>query len=70
MTSLENTATLSDEVKTLPGTQTVVLCRSCPHAQDVHDAIALRYCAATHETTISRGCICRGGMTDSDYPPD
>jgi hypothetical protein len=69
MTSLDTNLTFGDDVKTLAATSTLVLCRSCPHAQDVHDAIALRYCAATRETTLSRGCICRGGMADGDDDP-
>jgi hypothetical protein len=37
----------------------VAICTSCPHPQDAHDAIAARYCAASHDTAITRGCICR-----------
>jgi hypothetical protein len=37
----------------------IAICTSCPHPQDAHDAIAARYCAASHDTAITRGCICR-----------
>ena len=40
-------------------TEAVTYCASCPHSQDEHDATALRYCAATFKTVLSRGCICR-----------
>jgi hypothetical protein len=36
----------------------VEICNSCPHARDAHDAIAARYCAASHDTGTVRGCIC------------
>jgi hypothetical protein len=32
-------------------------CR-CGHRTDVHDTIALRYCAATKTAALTRGCIC------------
>lgn len=31
----------------------------CPHAMSDHDAIGLRFCRATLNGAITRGCICR-----------
>ena len=31
----------------------------CGHPFDLHDAIATRYCNATAEGNLSRGCVCR-----------
>jgi hypothetical protein len=33
-------------------------CATCPHANERHDAIALRFCAATMVQALNRGCIC------------
>jgi hypothetical protein len=35
-------------------------CDVCPHPVGDHDAIALRFCRATRNTAITRGCVCRG----------
>jgi hypothetical protein len=34
-------------------------CDVCPHAMSDHDAIGLRFCRATLNGAITRGCICR-----------
>ena len=34
-------------------------CSTCPHPLEQHDAIALRYCAATMAAALGRGCICQ-----------
>lgn len=34
-------------------------CTGCAHSVEVHDSIALRYCAATLSSALSRGCICQ-----------
>jgi hypothetical protein len=34
-------------------------CARCGHPMSRHDAIALRYCQATHRTDPGRTCICR-----------
>jgi hypothetical protein len=36
------------------------MCSTCPHLLDRHDALALRYCAATMASALTRGCICGG----------
>lgn len=38
----------------------VITCPSCPHRVEDHDAIGLRYCAATLQMTMTRGCVCKG----------
>lgn len=37
----------------------VPTCDMCSHPVEFHDAIALRYCAATASSALSRGCMCR-----------
>lgn len=34
-------------------------CDMCSHADEYHDLIATRYCAATASSALSRGCVCR-----------
>jgi hypothetical protein len=34
-------------------------CAACPHPLAHHDAIGLRFCAATTAGAVVRGCICR-----------
>jgi len=34
-------------------------CMACDHSPDTHDKIALRFCNATVERALTRGCICR-----------
>jgi hypothetical protein len=31
---------------------------ACGHPIDTHDAVALRYCAATASGDLQRGCVC------------
>jgi hypothetical protein len=33
-------------------------CEMCPHALSAHDAISLRFCAATLAAALTRGCVC------------
>jgi hypothetical protein len=50
---------ITTDIAEVEQTEGVTYCASCPHSQDEHDATALRYCAATLNTVLSRGCICR-----------
>ena len=34
-------------------------CDVCPHPHAVHDAIAARFCSATSNGAIARGCVCQ-----------
>jgi len=34
-------------------------CHVCPHAMVGHDAISSRFCTATFNGALTRGCICR-----------
>ena len=34
-------------------------CGVCPHPQAGHDAIAARFCTATSDGAIARGCVCQ-----------
>ena len=34
-------------------------CDVCPHPRADHDAIASRFCSATGNGAIARGCVCR-----------
>ena len=36
---------------------------SCGHHDDAHDVIATRFCAATRDGALTRGCICHPGPT-------
>jgi len=40
------------------GNDTAVACTACAHAADAHDPIGLRYCSATLEGGLDRGCVC------------
>ncbi|MGZ4506132.1 MAG: RGCVC family protein [Blastococcus sp.] len=33
-------------------------CPACPHPLADHDAISLRYCAASKAIAAARGCVC------------
>jgi hypothetical protein len=33
-------------------------CGSCPHPLSAHDAISLRFCRATRDGDLPRGCAC------------
>jgi len=34
-------------------------CDACPHPTADHDRIGLRFCSATREGALTRGCACR-----------
>jgi hypothetical protein len=34
-------------------------CDVCPHPRADHDAIAARFCSATGDGAIARGCVCQ-----------
>jgi hypothetical protein len=34
-------------------------CDACPHGVTHHDAIGLRFCRATRNSALDRGCVCR-----------
>ncbi len=36
-----------------------VACDVCPHGLDSHDAIGRRFCQATLDRALTRGCACR-----------
>ncbi len=42
-----------------PATAPPTTCAACPHPAAGHDAISRRYCAATVDASLTRGCICR-----------
>lgn len=45
--------------RTVPaGTTAEGTCEMCPHALRSHDAISLRFCAATRAAAMTRGCVC------------
>lgn len=33
-------------------------CGTCPHPLSAHDAISLRFCRATRDGDLPRGCAC------------
>jgi hypothetical protein len=43
----------------LPETRGAAVCAVCPHPLPDHDAIGLRFCAATTGGAFDRGCVCR-----------
>ncbi|MDN3352004.1 RGCVC family protein [Actinomadura sp. DC4] len=47
--------TRTNEKTTKPDDET--LC-ACGHPADAHDAVAVRYCAATASSALTRGCVC------------
>jgi hypothetical protein len=56
----------ADGVEQIQDAQALTYCSSCPHPQDAHDAIAVRFCAAPLQMVTSRRRICRGDMVDAD----
>jgi hypothetical protein len=40
-----------------PGAQAT--CDVCPHPAAAHDVIGRRFCDATLQSALTRGCICR-----------
>ncbi|HWO64995.1 MAG TPA: RGCVC family protein [Umezawaea sp.] len=39
-------------------TTTAASCGSCPHPLADHDALGVRFCAASTASGLTRGCIC------------
>jgi hypothetical protein len=37
-----------------------LVCEACEHPNSAHDAIGHRYCRATMNGALARGCICSG----------
>ncbi|MGW6379068.1 RGCVC family protein [Rhodococcus sp. NPDC055112] len=35
-------------------------CPVCPHSMESHDALGIRFCAATSDRHLDRKCICAG----------
>jgi hypothetical protein len=70
MKHLRTVRTVGDDVEQIEDAQAITYCSSCPHPQDAHDAIAVRYCAATLHMVISRHCICRGDKVDVGQRPN
>ncbi|WP_369255183.1 RGCVC family protein [Geodermatophilus amargosae] len=33
-------------------------CDACPHPVSAHDRIGLRFCRATLDSALARGCVC------------
>lgn len=64
MKPLHSADTAGDEID---DTDAVVICDACPHPQDLHDAMSLRYCAATIRAALSRGCLCQGELIDHGH---
>ena len=50
--------TVQPLVATLITPTDVESCATCEHAVADHDAIALRFCRATLDGALTRGCIC------------
>jgi hypothetical protein len=53
--------TTSVEATTEP--PAVTECAHCGHRLDQHDRVALRYCDASGDHVVQRGCICHGLIT-------
>jgi hypothetical protein len=52
---LEQASLLDDAARATDGEACVV----CPHKPASHDAIAARFCSATRDGAIVRGCVCQ-----------
>ena len=48
----------NSEPAIVPGEPAAELCPSCEHPVANHDALGLRWCAATRLGVGSRGCLC------------
>jgi hypothetical protein len=42
-------------------------CAACSHSLDFHDAIGIRFCAATTDQHLERNCICKGEQAAGPY---
>jgi hypothetical protein len=52
---LEHASSLGDAAETT----NMEACDVCPHPRASHDAIAARFCSATGDGHIARGCVCQ-----------
>ena len=57
MSSPSSTPVLAAPVLAAPVAEAA--CAACPHPAAGHDPIGRRFCAATLDSSITRGCICR-----------
>lgn len=60
--ALDTTVTTANLPTTAESATTIddaLICEACQHPVDAHDALGLRFCAATVAAELSRGCICR-----------
>lgn len=55
MTGVESSASSG---ATLDSDSTSLMCETCPHTWESHDAIAARYCSAVAARSLDRSCIC------------
>ena len=53
------TATPARDDARMPEPADVPTCGACPHPVGEHDGIGLRFCRATLDSAIARGCVCR-----------
>jgi hypothetical protein len=51
-----HTPTLDRPADAVPATLSG--CDACPHPVSGHDAIGLRFCRATLDSALARGCVC------------
>ncbi|MDV6245136.1 RGCVC family protein [Rhodococcus opacus] len=42
-------------------------CTACPHSPDSHDALGIRFCAATSDRNLDRNCICAGEQATGQH---
>ena len=42
---------------------TLTDCPNCGHRIDAHDRVALRYCGASKDQGVDRGCVCHDQIT-------
>ena len=42
-------------------------CTACPHRPDSHDALGIRFCAATSDRNLDRKCICAGEQATGQH---
>jgi hypothetical protein len=43
---------------TSPTSPSHLACAACPHQWGAHDPIGIRYCTATLDNGLNRGCVC------------
>ncbi|WP_408652331.1 RGCVC family protein [Jatrophihabitans sp.] len=46
-----------------------LLCVACGHPREIHDSIAVRYCAATGASGAVRGCLCSPSAVHTGMRP-